>query len=333
MKRANDLRPRYLPARLALLALTVIAMPVPAHEPAETIPYPGYRPASEYAADFLDSVGTAEIAVLPTIVRRIERSAHSFESQDEIVVFLNEAGVGTAVSKPLRIDLGPLRRPTQWEVYQYGVASIGTKLEGYGTGADYVIVMELLVPGNQSVGGIEVYVMDQSGRNAFSFLLNSHHKMFVDAELYARNASEKARAEMIRNATRVGLTALMSQIEQTRSYSPPFLEARIDEHSSRITFETSHGNGLVVEKVMSLACGCAQLAIDRGFHYFVIDEQEQLSDNKGSSRITFYSVLPEGVPLATELLQGDQDKAANFVGAAIDAFEMRDSCSLLKTYQ
>jgi len=197
---------------LALGALAV-SMSIFADEPGQTISDPGFRPESAYAADFLDAVGNTKIAVLPTLIRRVDRTAHSFASQAQIVAFLNEAGIATAVTKPRRIDLGPLRRPSQWEIFQYGAESIAANLGDYETGADYTLVMELLVPDDQSVFGVEVYIVDRQGQSAFSFLLNSHHQMFSDAKLFASKSSEDARNKMIEHATRVGLEALVAQIE------------------------------------------------------------------------------------------------------------------------
>ncbi|MBU2677390.1 MAG: hypothetical protein KJP16_09910, partial [Gammaproteobacteria bacterium] len=198
------------------LAITALALAVPslAHEAVETTPDPGFRPQSPYAAEFVESAGTATIAVLPSIVRRAERTAHSFNSQDQIVVFLNKTGIGTPVTKSRRVDLGPLRRPSQWEIFQYGAETVASELQGHKTGADYTLVMEFLVPDQKSVFGIEIYVLDRNGQNAFSFLLNAHHEMFADAKLLARNSSEDARQAMITDATRVGLMALKAQIEK-----------------------------------------------------------------------------------------------------------------------
>jgi len=201
-----------------ILTISVCLCPssVVANEPGQTISEPGFRPPSEYAADFLDNAGAMQIAVLPTLVRREKRTAHSFASQQQIVDFLNESGTGTATANSLRIDLGRLRRPSQWEIFQYGALSVAEKLKDREPDADYTVVMEILVPSDNEVFGIEVYVLDRQGRSAFSFLLNSHHELFVDAKLVARNSSEEAREKMIENATRVGLVALKAQIEQAR---------------------------------------------------------------------------------------------------------------------
>jgi hypothetical protein len=198
---------------LGMLALSISAL---ADEPGQTIPDPGFRPESEYAAAFLDTTGKATIAVLPTLIRRVDRTAHSFESQEQVIAFLNESGIARAVTKSRRVDLGPLQRPSQWEIFEYGAESIAANLDGYDTGADYALVMEILVPGDQVVFGIEVYILNRQGQSAFSFLLNSHHQMFSDAKLVAKDSSEGARSKMIENATRIGLMALKAQIERAR---------------------------------------------------------------------------------------------------------------------
>jgi hypothetical protein len=110
---------------LGMLALSLLAL---ADEPRQTITDPGFRPESEYAATFLDAAGTATIAVLPTLVRRVDRTAHSFESQEQVVAFLNESGIAKAVTKSRRIDLGSLQRPSQWEIFEYGAESIAANL-------------------------------------------------------------------------------------------------------------------------------------------------------------------------------------------------------------
>lgn len=214
MNRTTILRYRRLITWSLAVGLVSCSNSVLSDEPGQTTSDPGFRPECEYASDFLDTLGTAQIAVLPTLVRRVDRTAHSFASQQQIVAFLNESGIATATAKPRRIDLGPLRRPTQWEIFQYGAESIAAKLEGYETGADYTLVMELLVPGDREIFGIEVYIVGRQGQSVFSFLLNSHHQMFAEAKLFAKNSSEASREKMMENATRIGVMALKAQVER-----------------------------------------------------------------------------------------------------------------------
>jgi len=50
----------------------------------------------------------------------------------------------------------------------------------------------------------------------FSFLLNSHHQIFVDAQLFAENSSEAARERLMQRATQAGIAALQAQLEQVK---------------------------------------------------------------------------------------------------------------------
>lgn len=198
----------------ALLVTALFASPfAAADKPQQTIPDPGYRPQGYFSPSLVEVLDNTTIAVLPTLVRRTERTAHSFASQQQIVAHLKGRGIAASI-KPKRIDLGPLRRPSQWEIFQYGADSVAEAIKGYETGADYTFVMEILVPNDQRVFGIEVYIVDRDGAHALSFLLNEHHELFAEAGLVARNSSEAARSEMIRKATAIGLTALDIQLQQ-----------------------------------------------------------------------------------------------------------------------
>ena len=205
---------------LILTALVSIGMTALAREAEQTAPAPGFRPQSEYAGTFLDAVDTATIAVLPTLIRRSERTAHSFASQAQITRFLNEEGVAAAITRNRRIKMLPLQPVSQWDLFQYGLDTVASALEGYDTGADYTLVMEFLLPVDHVIWGIEVYVLDRDGYNAFSFLLNEHHEIFTAAKLQARGSSEAARTKMIANATQVGLLALQQQIREARTDQP-----------------------------------------------------------------------------------------------------------------
>ena len=206
---------RRVRSTLVALCIFACAQGAAAHS-AGTTPDPGFRPASPYADTFLQHVGDMTIDVLPTLVRREKRTAHSMSSQQSVIALLNAAGIGEARAKSRRVQLGPMRRPSQWELFQYGLESVAQVRSTYQSDADYTLAMELLVPGGQEVFGIEVYIIDSDGHNAFSFLLNSHHEMFQAAKLVAKNSSEEARGALIARATELGVEALQLQIARAR---------------------------------------------------------------------------------------------------------------------
>ena len=201
-----------------LTAALLMALPLPAfgHEADGTIPDPGFRPDSAYTPAFLAALDNTSIAVHPTIVRREGRTAHSFASQDQIIAALGEKKMASLVPGRLRIDLGRLPQVSQWQTFQNSMARIAEKLRDRQTVAEYHLFIELLFPVDHTVFGIHCYVLDRNGENAFSFLLNSHHRIFADARLTANGKSQSARNELTERATRVGISALTAQVEQAR---------------------------------------------------------------------------------------------------------------------
>jgi len=203
-----------LAATICLVAFSLAAW---AHETEIKTADPGFRPPSEYAPAFLESLDTTTIAVYPTIVRRADRTAHSFASQSQIIDLLNNENIVTAVTGRRRIDLGKLQGRSQYGLFLEDGRRIAEVQRSHPSDAEYLLVMEFLLPeNNQTIFGIQCYVLDGNGENAFSFLLNSHHQLFVDANLIAKGTSEAARAKLMAKATQAGVTALKQQIEQAR---------------------------------------------------------------------------------------------------------------------
>ena len=182
--------------------------------PRQTIDHPGFRPDSPQAAEFIAAYDKATIIVHPTIVRRAQRTAHSSRSQAQIIELLGAAGI---MARPgnTRVDFGRLPRQSQWDLFQSDLSRIAEKVKGRHPDAQYHLMLEFLLPvSDGEIFGIECYVINQEGENAFSFLLNSHHRLFVDARLVARNSSEEARSEMFARATQVAVVALQAQIAE-----------------------------------------------------------------------------------------------------------------------
>jgi len=202
--------------------MLALVAPATAHELDVTIPDPGFRPESEYANTFLDTVNSSTIAVYPTLVRRATRTAHDFHSQHHAAAFINEHQIATAEIVRKRVDLGAPRGNSQWELFQSDLNRIADALQQQLPDAQYHLLLEFVLPvRDEKIFGVHCYILDQQGQNAFSFLLNSHHQLFVDAKLVAKNSSEEARAEMMARATEVVLQALHAQLDQARAAAQP----------------------------------------------------------------------------------------------------------------
>lgn len=200
------------------IALAVLAMALTAHETEEKTPTPGFRMETERASAFASDIKTATIRVYPTIVRTPTNTTFSTESQQQIVVLLKEKKVADALKDSNEIKPGALQGHGQFQWCQNDMRAIGDEVQKREINEKYILVLEVLFPptrGNHiSVFGIHCIVLNSKGENVFTFLLNSHHQMFVDANMVANDLSGQSLAELVRKATEVGLEALILQIQQ-----------------------------------------------------------------------------------------------------------------------
>ena len=204
----------------ALIVMAGGALCLLAHDTDEKIPAPGFRPECEQAAAFLKSVGTCQIAVLPTVWHTQDSLSYSAVSQKTILTHLSDKKIAEPNVCTLELDLSKTQGPAQWGFFQSGMKLMGEQVKPLNTNTDYYMAVELLIPPTRddhlAVFGIHVYILNHAGENAFSFLLNSHHQLFVDAKLTAEKATEKAKAKLMAASTQVTLTALDQQIQQAK---------------------------------------------------------------------------------------------------------------------
>jgi hypothetical protein len=214
----------------AVLLLALLACgPAAADETEKKLGSPGFRPPSPRADAFVKAVGSARIAVFPTVVRNVGGggggggTSYDRASQKEIVLLLkeNRLGRGEALDRQLDPgDLGKLKVKSQWGLFQAGMDALGKQVAKAKIQSDYALVVEVVMFPNPSKGtavwGIQCYVLDREGANAFSFLLNSHHRMFADAALKTQDTSPKGREELVARAVRTALKALPQQVEGPR---------------------------------------------------------------------------------------------------------------------
>jgi len=204
------------------LSFAVQAASLTAHETDEKTPDPGFRPECKLSSAFVAEVNSATVLVYPTVVRSPTNTAFSTEAQQQVVAFLNDEGITKAVPDTGTIDPGELKGRGQFDWFQNDMSVIGQEVQKQKIDEKYILVMEVLFPpqrGNRlSVFGIHCLVLDAEGKNAFSFLLNSHHQMFIDADMVVENSSEQSRAQLIQKATAVGMQALVLQLHNEKMH-------------------------------------------------------------------------------------------------------------------
>jgi hypothetical protein len=198
-----------------LLVLVYLVSCLQAHETEGKTPAPGYRLESEYSDAFVDSVGASQMVVYPTIVRIKTPdgivTSHNRESQKAILDHLSKKGIVDSNG----LDLSRSEGQAQYDFFLSSMKLMAEQIKQPYHLAEEVIIIQRS-DNHLAVFGIHIYILDQAGHNAFSFLLNSHHQLFVDAKLYSDDNLKESVDKLVAQSTRVALQALELQIKQAK---------------------------------------------------------------------------------------------------------------------
>ena len=175
-----------------------------------------FRPETELAESFVKRLESSSVAVYPAIVRTRAGTTRSEPAQKLAVEFMKEQKLGLPKPAEKPLNVKELKGKFQFDLFQSGMKDIGETVKNQSE-ADYAMALEFLVTpvpsGGLAVGGIHVYVLNSEGQNTFSFLLNSHHQPFVDADLKTKAAGDEDLAALVQRATKVALEALQTQLQ------------------------------------------------------------------------------------------------------------------------
>ncbi len=178
---------------------------------------PGYRPESELASAFLKNYKLSNFAVYPTVIRTPDSTTMSTASGQAFTDFLTSELHCNATFQAHDLDPGELEGKGQFDFFNNDMKNLSAALKTGPTKTDYHIILEILLPPRQSdevyVFGIHILILNSEGKNAFSFLLNSHHDYFSYNHLVAPNANPENLEALKLKCTKVAAEALRKQIE------------------------------------------------------------------------------------------------------------------------
>ena len=114
------------------------------------------------------------------------------------------------------MDFSEVDEITQWALFQKCLKIFSSHLYENPIESDYSILLEVLITptisGGLAVGGIQCYILNSDVENAFSFLINSHHNVFNDAEMNTYSDNDENRDILILKATDVFLETFKEQL-------------------------------------------------------------------------------------------------------------------------
>ncbi len=166
---------------------------------------------------FYHSLKEKGIAIFPGVVKDDNGTTYHLPSRDTIASFFQNRGVSSAHLADQKVDLGGLEGINgQWALFERSMSLFSDNLKANPMDSGYALMAEYVV--NKTIHVIQCYILDSHGEDAFSFLLNSHHKLFVDARL--ETEAVESRDELIGKGTDVVIKALQYQLDALSTTLP-----------------------------------------------------------------------------------------------------------------
>jgi hypothetical protein len=183
----------------------------------KNINMPGFRPESELDQEFINSYKESTFIVYPTITRSIENTTWSKLVSKEFTENLKRDENLNIRLNENSLDPGELMGNSQFDFFNNDMVRLGNEIKLKKENVDYHIIPEIVFEpkrqGTLFVFGIHIFILNNVGENVFSFLLNSHHELFVGAKLYAYEPNEKELEALQRRSLEVGAWAFKLMVK------------------------------------------------------------------------------------------------------------------------
>ena len=184
----------------------------------KNISNPGFKPESDYSQAFINSYKESKFIIYPTITRAIDTTTWSELLSKEFAQNLKrDINLNIRLNENL-LNPGELMGKNQFEFFVNDMEKLGNEIKVKKEKMDYCIIPEILFEpkrnGTLFVFGIHIFILNNKGENVFSFLLNSHHELFIEAKLYSYNPNKNDLEELKQRCLNVGLKAFKLMVKK-----------------------------------------------------------------------------------------------------------------------
>ncbi len=162
---------------------------------------------------FYNSLKEKGITIFPGVVKHDDGTTYHLASRDMIASFFQNRDVLSVHLVGQEVDLGGLEGiNSQGALFERSMPLFSDYLKANTIDSGYALMAEYVVEETINIiHVIQCYILDSDGDDAFSFLLNSHHKLFTDARL--ETEAVESRDELIGKGADVIIKALQYQFE------------------------------------------------------------------------------------------------------------------------
>lgn len=184
----------------------------------KNISNPGFRDESGLSQTFINSYKESKFIIYPTITRAIDTTTWSKILSKEFAEKLKrDENLNISLNKN-SLNPGELMGRGQFEFFKNDMERLGNEVKMKKEQTDYYIIPEILFEPKRNetlfVFGIHVFILNKEGENVFSFLLNSHHELFIEAKLYAYNPNENDLDELKKRCLDIGVRAFRLMVNE-----------------------------------------------------------------------------------------------------------------------
>jgi len=177
---------------------------------------------SDKYKEFYRSLKDKGITVFPGAAKDDNGTTYHLASRDTIGNFFQNRGVSNVHRADQEVDLQGLEGVIgQWGLFERGMSLFSDYLKANPIDSGYALMAEYVVSEDRlNIHIVQCYILDSNGEDAFSFLLNSHHKLFVDTRLWAgaesRDDLSGIGADAIIKALQIQFDALSKTLADNR---------------------------------------------------------------------------------------------------------------------
>ena len=179
---------------------------------------PGFLVESDLNQAFINSYKESKFIIYPTITRAIDTTNWSELLSETFAQKLKrDENLDISLNKDL-LNPGELIGTGQFEFFKNDMERLADEVRLKKEESDYFIIPEILFAPKSNetlfVFGIHIFILNKEGENAFSFLLNSHHELFIDAKLYAYNPNESELEALKQRCLDIGIKAFRLMVDK-----------------------------------------------------------------------------------------------------------------------
>ena len=153
---------------------------------------------------FRENLGNTAVTVFPASLRDGKGGRHHDAAANELANFLNAEKLATAEASAAHIPLSGSASYSQTKIYSASIREFRAWLRDHPITADYAVLPEYLLDGQDRPIGVHAYVLNRDGAEAFGIILNSHHPSY-----------KTIKPQKIDDATRVLIEGLRAELKKS----------------------------------------------------------------------------------------------------------------------